>query len=111
MAMSGFDVACWDALAIAAKVPLVSLLGGAPRPVRAYNSNGLGIMAPDKLAKETDELLGGGFKGVKLRLGYDSLAGDIEAVRTVRGRLPAGGGLMVDYKQALSVADALQRGR
>ena len=32
MAMAGFDVACWDALAIAAGVPLVRLLGGEPRP-------------------------------------------------------------------------------
>ena len=111
MAMAGFDVACWDALAIAAGQPLVALLGGAPRPMRAYNSNGLGIMAPDKLAREADELLEGGFKAVKLRLGYASLAGDIAAVRTVRARLPAGVELMVDYNQALSVADALERGR
>ena len=111
MAMAGFDVACWDALAIAAGQPLVSLLGGAPRPIRAYNSNGLGLMALDKLAKEADELLEGGFKAVKLRLGYDTLAGDIAAVRAVRGRLPAGVELMVDYNQALSVAEALERGR
>jgi len=111
MAMAGFDVACWDALAIAAGQPLVSLLGGAPRPIRAYNSCGLGLMAVDKLATEADELLEGGFKGVKLRLGYDTLAADIAAVRAVRARLPAGVELMVDYNQALSVADALERGR
>jgi mandelate racemase len=111
MAMAGFDVACWDALAIAAGQPLASLLGGAPRAIRAYNSNGLGLMALDKLAKEADELLEGGFKGVKLRLGYASLAGDIAAVRAVRARLPEGVELMVDYNQALSVAEALQRGR
>ena len=111
MAMAGFDVACWDTLAIAAGQPLVSLLGGAPRAIRAYNSNGLGLMEPDKLAKEADELLEGGFKAVKLRLGYDTLAADIAAVRVVRARLPAGVELMVDYNQALSVADALARGR
>src|SRR5258706_16461407 len=104
MAMSGFDVACWDALAIAAGRPLVSLLGGAPRPVRAYNSNGLGIMAPDKLAKETDELLEGGFKAVKLRLGYDALAGDIAAVRTGGGPVAAGGGVVGGYQPGLSGA-------
>ncbi len=31
MAMAGFDIACWDALAVAAGVPLVRLLGGEPR--------------------------------------------------------------------------------
>src|SRR5262249_32796300 len=43
MALAGLDAACWDALAIAAGVPLVEFLGGSIRPVRAYNSNGLSI--------------------------------------------------------------------
>jgi mandelate racemase len=111
MAMSGFDVACWDALAIAAGVPLAVLLGGAPRPVRAYNSNGLGLMDAAALADEAEELLAGGFEGVKLRLGYPSLAEDIAAVRAVRARIGDAVDLMVDYNQALTVADALERGR
>src|SRR5258705_10705534 len=45
MALAGLDGACWDALAKAAGVPLVSLLGGTARPVRAYNSNGLSLNA------------------------------------------------------------------
>ena len=32
MAMSGFDTACWDALSVAAGVPLATFLGGEPRP-------------------------------------------------------------------------------
>ncbi len=56
MAMAGLDVACWDALAIAAGKPLCTLLGGAPRALRAYNSNGLGLMGVDALAREADEL-------------------------------------------------------
>ncbi|MGZ5103958.1 MAG: enolase C-terminal domain-like protein, partial [Usitatibacter sp.] len=111
MAMAGFDVACWDALAIAAGQPLASLLGGAPRKVRAYNSNGLGLMPLDKLAKEAVELLEGGYQGVKLRLGYPTLAEDIAAVKAVRAELPNGVELMVDYNQALSLAEALARGR
>ena len=111
MAMSGFDCACWDALAIAANQPLAALLGGAPRPVRAYNSNGLGLMGPDALAREAEQLLEGGFGGVKLRLGYATLDEDLRAVRAVREVLPQGVELMVDYNQALSVAEALRRGR
>lgn len=111
MAMSGFDVACWDALAIAANQPLAVLLGGTPRPVRAYNSNGLGLMGPGALAREAEQLLEGGFGGVKLRLGYESLDEDLRAVHAVRERLPQGLALMVDYNQALSVAEALRRGR
>ena len=112
MAMAGFDVACWDALARAANLPLATLLGAAPRPVRAYNSNGLGLMAPGALADEAEELVAeGGFGAVKLRLGYATLEEDLAAVDAVRARVGAGVHVMVDYNQALSVAEALRRGR
>jgi len=111
MAMSGFDVACWDALAVAAGKPLVTLLGGAPRRIRAYNSNGLGLMAPGAVADEAERLLEGGFRAVKLRLGHPTLAADLAAVRAARKRLPDSVELMVDFNQALSLAEALERGR
>jgi mandelate racemase len=111
MAMSLIDVACWDALAIAAGQPLVSLLGGRPRAVRAYNSNGLGLMAPQALADEAEKLLENGFSAVKLRLGHPTLEQDIAAVRAVRARVPAGIAVMTDYNQALSVEEAVRRGR
>lgn len=111
MAMSGLDVACWDALAVAAGQPLARLLGGVPRPVRAYNSNGLGLMAAAKLADEAEELLEGGFGALKLRLGHATLEEDLAALDAVRKRIPEGIHIMVDYNQALSVAEALRRGR
>ena len=111
MAMAGFDCACWDALAVAAGVPLVTLLGGKPRRVRAYNSCGLGLMPPEAAADEAEKLLERGFRAVKLRLGHPTLAADLAAVRAVRKRLPDTIELMVDYNQALTAADALERGR
>ena len=59
MALAGIDIACWDALAIAAGMPLVAFLGAAPKPMRAYNSNGLGLIAPGPAADEAEELLVG----------------------------------------------------
>ncbi|HEY6241690.1 MAG TPA: enolase C-terminal domain-like protein [Burkholderiales bacterium] len=111
MAMSAFDVACWDALAVAAKKPLVTLLGGEPRRIPAYNSNGLGLMAPEAAADEAEKLLEGGFRAVKLRLGNATLETDLAAVRAVRKRLPEEVKLMVDFNQALSLEEALRRGR
>ena len=112
MAMAGLDVACWDALAIAAGKPLVDLLGGgSARMIPAYNSCGLGLMAPEAAADEAEKLLANGFRAVKLRLGYATLAGDLAAVRAVRKRLPDDVHLMTDYNQALSVAEAIARGR
>ena len=111
MAMAGLDVACWDALSVAAGVPLVKFLGGVPTPVQAYNSNGLGLMSPEACADEAEELLDGGFCAVKLRLGHPSLAADLAAVRAVRKRLPDDVQIMTDYNQALAVEDAIERSR
>lgn len=111
MALSAFDMALWDAMAVAAGVPLASLLGAAPRPVRAYNSCGLGLMSPQAAADEAEALLEGGMQAVKLRLGYATLAEDLAVTRAVRARLPSQVQLMVDYNQALSRFDALERGR
>jgi mandelate racemase len=111
MAMAGFDVACWDALAVAAAKPLASVLGGAPRSIPAYNSNGLGLMAPEAAADEAEKLIEGGFRAVKLRLGHPTLEADLAAVRAVRDRLPDDVVLMADFNQALTVAEAIRRGR
>jgi mandelate racemase len=111
MAMAGFDIACWDALATAAGKPLVRVLGGEPRRVLAYNSCGLGLMDKDALADEASRLLERGFRAIKLRLGYPTLEADMAAVHAVKKRIPDGVALMVDYNQALGVDEALQRGR
>jgi mandelate racemase len=111
IAASCVDVACWDALARAAGVPLVRLLGGAPRGVPAYNSNGLGLADPVRLADEAHELLDDGFNAVKLRLGYPTLENDVAATRAVRKRIPPRTVLMSDYNQALLPAEAARRGR
>ena len=110
-AMSGIDMAAWDALAQSMQQPLVRLLGGAPRPVRAYNSKGLGIMPLKSLAKEAEELVGEGFRAVKLRLGRPGAEDDLAALRAVKKAIGPGITLMVDFNQGLTVAQALERGR
>ena len=111
IAMSGLDVALWDALARATGLPLARLLGGELHPVPAYNSNALGLDPPERVAEEALELLAEGFHAVKLRLGRKTLWDDVLATRAVRGRIPADALLMTDFNQALSVAEALARGR
>jgi len=111
MVISSVDTAIWDALAIASNRPLATLLGASPRPIQAYNSNGLGLMPPEAAADEAEALLAGGFKGVKLRLGRaGGLRDDLAVVRAVRKRLADDVHLMVDFNQALSFADAMRYG-
>jgi mandelate racemase len=112
MALSLLDMSMWDAMAQMQRIPLSSLLGSSPKPLRAYDSRGLGLMEPDRLAEEVQTLLEGGLQAVKLRLGYPTLFEDLAALRAVRrgisGRDVA---IMVDYNQALTSTEAILRGR
>ena len=109
-AIAGIDGAAWDAWAQALGQPLVRVLGGAPRPVAAYNSNGLGLLPLKELPKAATDLLKGGFKAVKLRLGRPEARDDLEALRTVKKALGPAVALMTDFNQGLSVAEAIRRG-
>jgi len=109
-AIAGIDAAAWDAWAQALGQPLVRLLGAAPRPIPAYNSNGLGLLPLKELPKAASELLKGGFNAVKLRLGRPEARDDLEALRTVRKAIGPQVKLMVDFNQGLSVAEAIRRG-
>ena len=110
-AMSGIDMAAWDALGQALGQPLATLLGGKPQPVLAYNSKGLGIQPLKPLAKEAVELVKEGFQAVKLRLGRPRADDDIAALRAVRKAIGPAITLMVDFNQGLTVAEAIRRGR
>ncbi len=110
-AMSGIDMAVWDALGQAQQLPLVRLLGGSPKPVPAYNSKGLGILPSKELEKEARELLDEGFTAIKLRLGRPDARADLEALKAVKSAVGPEVTLMVDFNQALTVAEAVRRGR
>jgi mandelate racemase len=109
MAAAGVDMAAWDALSKAAGVPLSRLLGGEPQPIQAYNSKGLGIIGPKAAGEEAERLLAGGFRALKVRLGYENAAADVEVVRAVRSAVGDDVALMSDYNQCLSATEARRR--
>ncbi|HET6284820.1 MAG TPA: enolase C-terminal domain-like protein [Polyangia bacterium] len=112
LALAGIDMCAWDALAQAAGLPLVKLLGGEVKPVRAYNSCGLWIQPVEKLADDAEALIAeGNFSAIKLRLGRDNPADDLAAARAVKKRVGDKIIVMCDFNQRLSVNEAILRGR
>jgi mandelate racemase len=110
IAVSGLDMAAWDALAKAADMPLAEFLGGTVGPVPAYNSSGLWLTAPDTLAVEAAALVAeGGFAALKLKLGRERLSDDLAAIAAVRDGAGPTVKLMCDFNQGLSLGDALVR--
>ncbi|TFZ04548.1 enolase C-terminal domain-like protein [Ramlibacter rhizophilus] len=107
MLISGLDMAFWDALGQAAGCPVATLLGGAPRPVRAYDS--WGLVDPAKDAAELARSIELGFRGIKIKLGGGSLDHDVATVREVRNIVGGTTALMVDYNQSLTPGEAMRR--
>jgi mandelate racemase len=110
IAVSGLDMAAWDALAKAADMPLCVLLGGSVGPVKSYNSNGLWLKEPEAVAAEAIELRDeGSFTGLKLRLGRERIGDDIATIKAVQDAVGEDMHLMVDFNQGLHLGEALHR--
>ncbi len=107
MAVSGLDMAFWDALGQAAGQPLATLLGGSPRPIRAYDS--YGVVDPKADAKDLKRSLDQGFKGIKIKGGDGDAANDERVVSGVRDLIGPDIALMIDFNQSLDPAEATRR--
>jgi mandelate racemase len=109
--LSALDTACWDALAQAAGLPLTELLGAELRAIPAYNSNGLGLLAPPDAAREAVDLMTEGLPALKLRLGRRRADDDIAVAMAVREAVGDDVAIMTDFNQALSLPEARERCR
>ena len=110
IAVSGVDMAIWDAMAKASNMPLCNFLGGSVGEVKAYNSNGLWLAESKCLASEAAELVDeGNFSAIKMRLGRENFNDDLEAINTVRQAVGEQIKLMVDFNQSLTLDEALNR--
>jgi mandelate racemase len=107
MAVSGLDMAFWDALGQAAGKPLAELLGGSPRPIRAYDSYGVVDAVRDE--KDLRRSLDQGFRGIKIKGGHGDLATDERMVKAVRALIGPEIALMLDFNQSLDTAEASRR--
>jgi mandelate racemase len=110
IATSAIDMAVWDALSKAANQPLARYLGASTGPVRAYNTNGLWLLAPEQLADEALGLVAEGkFTAIKMRLGREDFRLDLKALDTVRKAVGSGIRIMTDFNQGLDMSEALIR--
>lgn len=107
IALAAIDMALWDALARVHSMPLVRLLGGAEKKVRAYGAVGYdGVQGSARVAEEWAKR---GFTGIKAKIGYPTVQEDVDVVRAMRKAAGNDMAIMVDYNQCLSPSDAIER--
>ena len=107
MALAAIDMALWDALARVHGMPLVRLLGGMAKPIRAYAA--IGYDGVQGCAKAAEEWAAQGFTGIKAKIGYPTVQEDVAVVRAMRKAAGADIAIMVDYNQCLTAAEAIER--
>ena len=107
IALAAIDMALWDALARVHSMPLVRLLGGVEKPVRAYGAVGYdGVQDSGKGAESWAKR---GFTGVKAKIGYPTVQEDLAVVRAIRKAAGDDMAIMVDYNQCLTPTEAVER--
>jgi mandelate racemase len=105
MAIGALDMALWDALGKAAGLPVVSMLGGEPRALTAYDS--YGTIDPKRDLGLLEASVTSGFRAIKIKLGAGDPAVDAETVASVRRTIGPDVRLMVDFNQSQSTASAV----
>jgi mandelate racemase len=107
IALAAIDMALWDALARSHDLPLVQLLGGEERPLRAYAAVGYDGVAGS--ARTAERWAAQGFEGIKAKIGYPTVQEDVAVIHAMREAAGADMAIMVDYNQSLTPTDAIER--
>ena len=111
LAISAFDMALWDLKAKRAGLPLWNFLGGYDPRVPCY-AGGIDLDLPlDALLRQTDDNLARGFRAIKMKVGRQRLAEDVERVAAMRAHLGDGFPLMADANMKWSVDQAIRAAR
>ena len=107
MALAGIDMAMWDALARLNGLSLTRLLGGFELPLPAYGA--VGYDGATAAARVAEDWARRGFRGVKAKIGYPDVREDVEVVCAIRSAVGDDVAIMVDYNQAFTPAEAIER--
>ncbi len=109
LGMAAVDIALWDLMAKRAGVPLYQLLGGARSAVPVYNTDGGWLhLSEDELVRQSVEFVEQGFKGIKIKVGRDSLYEDVARIFAVRKAIGQEPYLMIDANMKWNAREAIQ---
>lgn len=104
-ALSGLDMALWDARGKALGQPVYKLLGGSRKKIRAYVGGwSFGFKPAAQIAEEAQRYVAMGYTALKLRLG-DSVKNDIARLVAARQAIPSEIDIMVDVNTRYSYLD------
>ena len=108
--IAAIDTALWDCLGRSHDVPCWQLWGAVREEIPAYAMVGWLNYDLEQLEERCSEAAEQGFRGVKIKVGAETLEEDRRRIETAREAIDPGMDLMVDANQALTVKEAIRRG-
>jgi L-alanine-DL-glutamate epimerase-like enolase superfamily enzyme len=109
--IAAIDTALWDCLGVALGVPCWQLWGAVRDRIPAYAMVGWLNYSDEDVQRICAQAVEQGFRAVKIKVGYPTLAQDIHRIQVVRQAIGDEVKLMVDANQSLTTAEAVRRGR
>lgn len=107
-AIAAVDIALWDLKAKRIGEPLWRMLGGGTNRVKAY-AGGVDLqLTLDELCNQTNGFLEHGFRAIKMKVGREHLAEDVERVAKIRELIGSDVPLMIDANMVWSVDHAIR---
>jgi len=107
-AKAAVDMAIYDLLAKAMKVPLFRLLGGKTKEIKTDRT--VSIETPEKMVAESRDILRQGFQILKIKVGGDPEL-DLLRLQAVQDAVGAKIKIRIDANQGWSAKDAVRIGR
>jgi L-alanine-DL-glutamate epimerase-like enolase superfamily enzyme len=105
------DTALWDCLGKVSETPCWKLWGAVNTRIPAYAMVGWLNYSDREVQQVCARAVDQGFRAVKIKVGYPTLAEDLRRIRVVREAVGPDVRIMVDANQSLRTADAVVRGR
>ncbi len=109
--IAAIDTALWDCQGRALGVPCRQMWGAVRDRIPAYAMVGWLNYSDDEVQAICARAVSQGFRAVKIKVGYPTLAEDVRRINVVRDAIGQDVVLMVDANQSLTTAEATVRGR
>jgi L-alanine-DL-glutamate epimerase-like enolase superfamily enzyme len=109
LALACLDVALWDILGKQANLPLWRLLGGHRERIPAYGSGINMHLDGEPLLDQMRGFLERGYRAVKMKVGREDPAEDVERVAAVRRLVGPSVRLLLDANQKWTAGEAIRR--
>jgi L-alanine-DL-glutamate epimerase-like enolase superfamily enzyme len=111
LGISALDTALWDCMGKTLEIPCWQLWGGCNKKLPAYANVGWLNYSESKIQDECEKAVNNGYRAIKIKIGYPTLSEDVKRIKAVRQVIGDDVRLMVDANQALTVGEAILRGK